>query len=60
MWELQVTFRTTFWSVSAICPKMGRLSIQVGEEFAIFLGIRKKSPYLCNVKKKQRQNNNKV
>ena len=35
---------TTFWPFSAICPTMWRLSIQVGEESEIFLGIRRKSP----------------
>ena len=40
---LQVALRTAFGPVSAICPKMGRLSIQIGEEFGIFLGIGRKS-----------------
>ena len=40
-------FGQLFGLFSAICPKMGRLSIQAGEESEIFLGIRRKSPYLC-------------
>jgi hypothetical protein len=31
---------TIFEGISAICPKMGRLSIQVGEELAQIFGIR--------------------
>ena len=35
--------------VCLICRQRGRLSLQVREEFGIFLGIGRKSPYLCTV-----------
>ena len=35
--------------ICLICRLWGRLSLQVREEFGIFLGIGRKSPYLCTV-----------
>ncbi len=38
--------------ICLICRLWGRLSLQVREEFGIFLGIGRKSPYLCIVEQK--------
>ena len=40
---------TGFEGICLICRMWGRLSLQVREEFGIFLGIGRKSPYLCIV-----------
>ena len=45
--HLFVFFWTISETISPICPKVGRLSIQAGEEIAIFLGISRFPPYLC-------------
>ena len=38
--------------ICLICRLWGRLSLQVREEFGNFLGIGRKSPYLCTVEQK--------
>jgi hypothetical protein len=44
---IYLLFWTSFEWISAICLKLGRLSTQVEEELAQFLGTGLKTLYLC-------------